>query len=157
MHPVVGGIVLAALLCAFMSSADTTLLTASTILSIDVIGQLKPSLSREKLLTISRVGIVVLGAASLLLALYMGDIVSTMLFAYTVYTGGLIIPILAGFYKDKLKVNPAGAMAAIIAGGGTALAAKIFSIKYLDLASILVSLAVLFAVSFIANRVKPKT
>jgi SSS family solute:Na+ symporter len=150
--PFVGGIVLAALLCAFMSSADTTLMTAGTILGMDIIGQLKPSLDRGKLLVISRWCIVGLGAASLLLAMYLGDIVNTILFAYTVYTGGLIMPILAGFYRDRLKVTPAGAMAAVIGGGGTALIAKLFSLKYLDLASLLISLALLFTVSFIDRR-----
>ncbi len=152
--PFVGGIVLAALLCAFMSSADTTLLTASTILSADIIGQLKPSLGKEGVLTISRWGIVVLGIASLGLALYLGNIVNAILFAYTVYTGGLIMPILAGFYKNLFKVTPAGALVAIISGGGTALASKLLDIKYLDVGSLFISLLLLFAVSFIENRLK---
>jgi SSS family solute:Na+ symporter len=154
--PFVGGIVLAALLCAFMSSADTTLLTASTILSVDVIGQVDPSISKEKSLVISRWGIVVLGATSLVLALYMGNIISTMLFAYTVYTGGLIIPILAGFYRDRLKVTGLGALVAIIGGGATALIAKLMAVKYLDLGSLLVSLVLLFAVSYVDNKCKDK-
>jgi SSS family solute:Na+ symporter len=127
--PFLGGIVLAALLCAFMSSADTTLMTAGTILSMDIIGRLNPSLEGKKLLAVSRFGIVIIGTASLLLSLFMGDLVNTILFAYTVYTGGLIIPILAGFYKDRLKVTPGGALAAIIGGGGTALTARLFSIS----------------------------
>ncbi len=152
--PFVGGIVLAALLCAFMSSADTTLLTASTIFSMDIAGQVRPSLSRKKTLTISRWAIVALGIASLLLALYLGDIVKTIIFALTVYTGGLIMPILAGFYKDRLKVTPLGALAAIVGGGGTALISKLLGIKYLDLGSLLISLLLLFAVSFVENRIR---
>ncbi|MBA7666767.1 Sodium/glucose cotransporter [subsurface metagenome] len=152
--PFLGGIVLAALLCAFMSSADTTLLTAGTILSMDIVGQVKPSLSREKMMVISRWGIVLLGAASLVLALYLGDIVNAILFAYTVYTGGLIMPILAGFYKDRLKVTPLGALVAIAGGGSTALVSKLLNIKYLDLGSLLISLLLLFMVSFIENRLK---
>ncbi len=152
--PFVGGIVLAALLCAFMSSADTTLLTASTILTVDIVGQLKPSLSQKKMLALSRWGIVVLGVASLILAWRLQDIVDAILFAYTVYTGGLIMPILAGFYKDRLKVTPLGALVAIIGGGAAALISKLFGIKYLDLASLLVSLLLLFIVSLIDSRAK---
>jgi SSS family solute:Na+ symporter len=147
-----GGIVLAALLCAFMSSADTTLLTASTILSVDIIGQIRPAFSREKMLKISRWGIVALGVAALVLALYLGNIVDAILFAYTVYTGGLIIPILAGFYKTRLRVTPSGALVAIIGGGLAALIAKVFDIKYLDLGALLISALLLFAVSLIENR-----
>ncbi|MFC2070109.1 sodium:solute symporter [Chloroflexota bacterium] len=154
--PFMGGIVLAALLCAFMSSADTTLLTASTIFSMDIIGKMNPSMSREKTLVISRWTIVILGAASLILALYLGNIISAILFAFTVYTGGLIVPILAGFYKDRLKVTPIGALAAIIGGGGTALVSKLMAIKYLDLGSLLISLMLLFAVSYIDNKCKNK-
>jgi len=154
--PVLGGIVLAALLCAFMSSADTTLLTASTILSVDIIGKIKPSFKRETLLVISRWGIVVMGVAALVLALYLNNIVDAILFAYTVYTGGLIIPVLAGFYKDRLKVTPPGALAAIIGGGGLALVSKLLDIKYLDVISLLVSALLLFTVSYVENRMNSR-
>ncbi|MFC1919004.1 sodium:solute symporter, partial [Chloroflexota bacterium] len=152
--PFLGGIVLAALLCAFMSSADTTLLTASTILTVDIVGKIKPSLSQGKMLALSRCGIVILGVVSLILALYMGDIVSTILFAYTVYTGGLIMPVLAGFYKNRLKVTPMGALVSIVGGGSLALVSKLFGIKYLDLGSLLFSLLLLFVVSLIDNKIR---
>jgi SSS family solute:Na+ symporter len=153
LSPVWGSIVLAALLCAFMSSADTCLMTASTILSVDIVGRFKPSLNQSQILSISRWGIVVLGVASLVLALYLANIVTAILFAFTVYTAGLILPVLAGFYKDKLKVTPAGALAAIIGGGGVALVSKLLAMKYLDLGSLLISGILLFLVSFIDSRV----
>jgi SSS family solute:Na+ symporter len=152
--PFVGGVVLAALLCAFMSSADTTLITAGTILSVDIIGKLKPSLSRDKLLAISRWGIVVMGIAGLLLALYLQDIVDSILFAYTVYTGGIIIPVLAGFYGKKLKLTPAGALAGITGGGAAALISKLMGIKYLDVFSLLISAVLLFTVSYLEMKIR---
>jgi SSS family solute:Na+ symporter len=152
--PVLGYIVLAALLGAVMSSADTCLLTASTILSVDVVGRFKPSLSQEKLLSLSKWGIVLLGICSLLLALVLKGVISSLLFAYTVYTAGVILPVLAGFYRDKLKVTSLGALAAIIGGGGLALVSKIWGIKYLDLGGLLASGMLLFLVSFIDNRVR---
>jgi len=154
--PVWGAIVLAALLCAFMSSADTCLMTASTILSVDILGRFKPSLNQRKILLFSRLGIVALGVASLVLALYLQDIVTAILFAFTVYTAGLILPVLAGFYRDKLKVTPAGALAAIIGGGGVALVSKLMAIKYLDLGGLLISGLLLFLVSFMDNRVRSR-
>ena len=48
--PFVGYVVLAALMGAVMSSADTCLMTASTILAVDIIGRFKPSLGQEKTL-----------------------------------------------------------------------------------------------------------
>ena len=152
--PFLGGIVLAALLCAFMSSADTTLITAGTILSVDIVGKLKPGLDKKRLLVISRWSIVVMGAAALLLALYLQNIVDAILFAYTVYTGGVIIPVLAGFYRDRLKVTPSGAIAAIIGGGTAALISKLFDIKYLDVISLGISSVLLFVISYLETRLK---
>ena len=150
--PFMGGIVLAALLCAVMSSADTVLLSASTILMVDIVGWFKPSLSQEKIVSLSRWGIVILGICSLILALVLKGVISALLFAYTVYTSGVILPVIAGFYKNKLRVTSSGAMAALIGGGSVGLVSKLLDIKYLDLGALFVSGLLLFAVSFIDNR-----
>jgi len=149
-----GGIVLAALLCAVMSSADTVLLTASTILTVDIVGRFKPALSQEKTLSLSRWGIVVLGLLSLILALVLKGVISSLLFAYTVYTAGLVLPVIAGFYRNRLKVTPLGALAAIIGGGSAGLVSRLLDIKYLDLGALLISILLLFAVSLIDNRIE---
>ena len=160
--PFLGSIVLAALLCAVMSSADTCLLSASTILTVDVIKRFKPSLSQREILSISRWGIVALGLGSLILALYLGNIIKSLLLAYTVYTSGLILPVIAGFYKSRLKVTPTGALVAILGGGATALGIKLFNIstllgiKWLELTGLLISVLLLFIVSFIDNKVKSR-
>ena len=150
--PFMGGIVLAALLCAVMSSADTTLLSASTILVVNIVGWFKPSLSERKILSLSRWGIVALGVCSLIVALMLKGVISALLFAYTVYTAGVILPVLAGFYRKRLRVTPLGAMAALIGGGSIGLISKLFDIKYLDLGALLISGLLLFVVSFIDNR-----
>ncbi len=152
--PFLGGIVLAALLCAVMSSADTCLLSASTILTVDILKPLRPSLSQEKILPLSRWGIVVLGLGSLALAVTLKGVISALLFAYTVYTCGLILPVIAGFYKSRLKVTPVGALVAIVGGGSAALISRLFDIKYLDLGALLISALLLFIVSLIGNRIK---
>jgi len=150
--PFMGGIVLAALLCAVMSSADTVLLSASTILMVDIVGWFKPSLSRGRIVSLSRWGIVILGIGSLILALVLKGVISALLFAYTVYTAGVILPVIAGFYKNRLRVTSLGAMAALIGGGSVGLISKLFDIKYLDLGALLVSGLLLFVVSFIDNQ-----
>jgi len=154
--PFLGAVVLAALLGAVMSSADTCLLTASTILTVDIVGRFKPSLSQRKILSLSRWGIVVLGLGSLLLALTLKGVINALLFAYTVYTCGLILPVIAGFYKNRLKVTPLGALVAIIGGGSVALISKLFDINYLDLGGLLIGGLLLFIVSFIDNRIRGK-
>ncbi len=120
------GLIIAALLSAMMSSADTCLLTTSTILSFDV---LRPLVRREMpegtLLLLSRVFIVLIGAVSLIIALTLKGVISSLLLGYTVYTSGLIFPILLGFYRDSLGLNKEGAIAAMVVGGGLALISKL--------------------------------
>jgi len=154
--PFLGGIVLAALLCAVMSSADTCLLSASTILTMDIFKRFRPSLSEEKALFLSRWGIVILGLVSLILALALKGVINALLFAYSVYTCGLILPVIAGFYKDRLKVTPRGALAAIIGGGSAAVVSKLLDIKYLDLGALLISGLLLLVVSLIDRRLKSR-
>ena len=151
------GIVLAALLAAVMSSAVTCLLSASTIVNVDIIYRFKPSLNQNRVLGSSRWGVVILGIAALLLALALKGIITTLMFAYTVYTAGVILPVAAGFYKERLKVTPNAALAAIIGGGATAVISKIYTINYLDLGALGVSLLLLIIVSIIENRLKNRT
>ena len=146
--PLVGGLVLAALISATMSSADGCLLSASRILTIDILSHLRPRLTEREKVLAARVTAVALGVASLLLALALQGVISALLFAYTLYTCGVAIPVLAGFWKDKLKLTDSGAMAAIIGGGASALAGQLFAIKYLDLGAFLISVVLLFAVSW---------
>lgn len=152
---VISGIVLAALLSAIMSSAVTCLLSASTILNVDIIARFNPGLSEKQLLTYSRVGMVILGLLAMFLALQMKGIIATIMWAYTIFTTGVIVPIAFGFYKDKLKVTANGALAAVIGGGLTGLASKIFSgVKYLDLIALAIGIILLLTVSYIEGRIK---
>jgi len=64
---------------------------------------------------------------------------------------GLIVPVIAGFYRNRLKVTSRGALAALIGGGSAALASRILDIKYLDLGSLAISASLLFIVSRIDN------
>ena len=101
--------------------------------------------------------LIVLGVGALVLALVLRGVINALLFAYTIYTAGLILPVIAGFYKDKLKVTPLGALVAIIGGGAVALVSKIFDIKYLDMAALLIGVVLLFIVSIFQNRVNAKS
>jgi len=152
--PLLSGIVLAALLCAVMSSADTTLLSASTILTVDIIGRFKPTENPENVLPRSRWAIILLGICALVIALMLDGIISALLFAYTVYASGVIVPVIFGFFRNRLKVTPAGAMAALIGGGTAGLLSKLLAIKYLDLGALLISGVLLFLVSYIHRRVR---
>ena len=160
--PVLVGLVLAALLSAVMSSAVTCLLSASTILTTDVIHKFKPAITEDKLLGISRWSIVILGLVALAVALLLKGIINSLIFAYTIYTAGLIPVVIVGFYRNKLKVTSLGALAAIVVGGTTALILKIYTsglknadtAALLNLLPLLVSIILLFGVSWADHYLK---
>jgi len=146
------GLVLAALVSAIMSSAVATLWSSSTILSINIIGSFNRQPNSPNSLLISRLSVLVIGLASLALALCLKGVITTIIFAYTIYTCGVIIPAVAGFYKDKLKITSHSALIAIIGGGLAGLISRIWSIRGLDVAAIGLSLFLLLGVSLVENR-----
>jgi SSS family solute:Na+ symporter len=84
-------------------------------------------------------------------------VISSLLFAYTIFTCGLVVPVIAGFYKEKLKVTPQGALAALIGGGVTGLMGKIPGLDIplkgdLGLIGFAVSAILLFGVSFLTRK-----
>lgn len=142
----VNGIVIAALLSAMMSSADTCLLTTSTILSMDIIKPIfKPGMSEKTILLLSRLLIMVIGLLSLLVALKLKGVISSLLLGYTVYTSGLVFPILLGFWGHKLSLNTGGAILAMVSGGGLALAGKLFGLRDFGLYGFFLSGLILIA------------
>lgn len=151
----VAGLVAAGLLAAIMSSADTVLLTTSVILSHDICGRIAPQWTERKSLIASRIALIVIGVIAFILAWQLKGIISSLLLAYTIFTSGIVIPVIAGFYKDKLKVNSAGVIAAIIGGGGTALALNRLHVGQLDPKSLIgfgVCAVLLFGVSWITRK-----
>jgi SSS family solute:Na+ symporter len=157
LSPGLSGLILAALIAALMSSADTCLLSQSVILTQDIFRRFCPSLDEKKTVLLTRLSILVLGLVALGLALALKGVISSLLFAYTIFTCGLVIPVIAGFYKEKLKVTPQGALAALIGGGVIGLMGKIPCLcipfkEDLGLIGFAVSAVLLFGVSFIVNK-----
>lgn len=154
LSPWLGGLVLAALVAAFMSSADTCLLSQSVILTQDIIKRFHPSLGEKKTILLTRLNIIILGLLALGLAMILKGVISSLLFAYTIFTCGLVVPVIAGFYKEKLKVTPRGALAALIGGGVIGLMGKIPALDIplkgdLGLIGFAVSAILLFGVSYL--------
>ncbi len=121
------GLFIAALLSAVMSSADTTLLTSSMILSELING----SLNNAKALLVTRILIVIIGVLSIVIALYLTSIIQSLLFALTFFSGAFVVPTLAGLLK--LSINKKRVVAAIIIGGLVALSGKIVQDFYHNL------------------------
>jgi SSS family solute:Na+ symporter len=118
------GLIVAGFLGAVMSSADTCLISASTILTLNVIGPLS-KMKKERHLGVTRGAVLTLGALAWFMASQQQGIISSLLLGYTIFVGGVVFPTLAGFFRDQLKITPSGALWAVLIGGGTAVLGKV--------------------------------
>ena len=113
----VGAIVLAALLAAIMSSADS-LLTAGTSQIIkdfwrEIIHPGK-QFDEKRMLRLSRISTVVIGVLALFIALSIPIIIDALIFSYTMYTAGVFIPVIGGIlWKGATKT---GALSGLVVG-----------------------------------------
>jgi SSS family solute:Na+ symporter len=133
LSPFISGIILASFLSVMISSADSCLLSAGTILSVDIF--------KKNDINISRIGILFVGFGAFFLAMFLGDILKTLQLAYTVFTAGLTLPILFGFYRNKTRVTSRGAFWSLIIGG----AASIFWLYFSNYGDYAVLIGLLFS------------
>jgi SSS family solute:Na+ symporter len=127
--PLLAALAMLALLSAFLSSADTTLLTLSTVLAVDLAGLDLSRLGTRSSLRVLRGCTALAGAGAVLVGLYSGGIIPSLLLSYAVFSGGLFVPVLAGLVGRPLRA-PA-AVTAALAGGSLALAGKLLARDWL--------------------------
>jgi SSS family solute:Na+ symporter len=120
LSPIERGIVGSALLAAFMSSAATPLMTATTTMALDLYRRARSSSEVPELMRTSRASVMTIGLAALALALTSSGIIAMLFSVYTIFTSGMLVPVVAGFYKEKLGLTPMGALMALVGGGMTA-------------------------------------
>lgn len=148
LSPLERGIVGSALLAAFMSSAATPLMTATTTMALDLYRKARPSSGVPELMRTSRMGAVAIGLAALALALTGSGIIAMLFSVYTVFTSGMLVPVVAGFYKEKLGLTSLGALTALVGGGLTGILLG----KSYPLLGLAVSAVLLISVSLIDRR-----
>ncbi len=159
----IGAIVVAAIIGAIMSTADSLLVAGTSHLTHDIFGKLmRPDLAGDtrRMLLISRIGTVVIGLLALFLALYIQRIIDLLLLSYTMYAAGVFVPVVLGLYWPR--GTAAGAVAGIAGGSLAGLAAARGWIAVAELPLIagmpsivlgaLVSLVLYVAVSLVARQ-----
>ncbi|MAT57949.1 MAG: hypothetical protein CMF23_08245 [Ignavibacteriae bacterium] len=102
-NPIVSGLIIAALMSAVMSSADSILNSTTAIFTKDFLEQyFVNKLPEKKKLRIARISSVVIGALGVTLALILPDIIDLLLLTYSLWAPGILLPIIVGvFSKDK--------------------------------------------------------
>ena len=132
------GLFIAALLSAVMSSADTTLLTSSIILSELISG----NLNRKNALKLTRIFIIITGTFSILITMYITSIVQALLYALTIFSGAFFIPVIGGVLRLRIIKNRV--IVAIILGGIIALTGKTVHDFYNELAGNIIIIVTYF-------------
>jgi len=113
------GILIAALISAVLSTAATTLLTASMILS----ELFHKDLNSNKSFKQTKLFLIIVGILSMLISLKVTSIVSSLLLALSFYSGAFIIPMVAALFG--LPYNKRFCIAAMLSGGILALTGKL--------------------------------
>jgi SSS family solute:Na+ symporter len=124
--PLVGAIGLAAVFSAEISASDAILFMLTTSLSQDFYKRvINRSASDDQVLRLARWTAVAGGGGGTLLAIALGSVVNALTIFYTLVGVSLFVPILAGLYVRR--TSAAGALAAMIAGAGAALAVHVIT------------------------------
>ncbi|MFC2170524.1 sodium:solute symporter [Calditrichota bacterium] len=102
-NPVVAGLIIAALLSAVMSSADSALNSATAIFVKDLF---EHQLGWEKkgdkyLLRLARICTAVLGISAMSVAILWSDIIGILLFTYHIWAPAIILPVVVGVFTKK--------------------------------------------------------
>lgn len=112
----VAAVLLVGLIAALMSSADSILLGQAVILADDVLARIRPVDDRRAVL-LARVCAAVLGLLSLFLALSFKGVIASLMFAYSVFAGGIVGPVLLGLLGGRLRPRGSAALAGMCVGG----------------------------------------
>ena len=105
MHPILLTLFLSALISAIMSSADSSLLAASSLFTNNVIRSVSPRISDEKMLHITRIVTVSLLIIATYLALSVQSIYSLMKNCWASQLVIVFWPVIAGLYFKKAGKN----------------------------------------------------
>jgi len=138
----VAALALLALLAALMSSADSVLLTAGTVLGRDLLGKSGPVAGRLAIAAIGIVGIALAG--------FFATLLDAFRFAYTLFSAALTLPILLGFWRHRLRISTLGAGAAMAGGAITVVVSTLMGLPaaWVPGVGLGTCCALLFAVSF---------
>ncbi|EPY9864850.1 sodium/proline symporter PutP [Vibrio cholerae] len=131
-HPVVAGILLAAILAAIMSTADSQLLVSSSALAEDFYKQVfKTDASSEEIVRVGRAAVVIISLIALFLAMTPdSSVLGLVSYAWAGFGAAFGPALVLSLYWSRMNRN--GALAGIIVGGVTIVVWKQLSGGWFD-------------------------
>lgn len=154
-HPVIAGILLAAILAAVMSTADSQLLVSSSALAEDFYKALfNQNASQEQLIRVGRIAVVVIALIATALAMDKDSKVLTLVSYAWAGFGAAFGPalILSLYWKRMTKM---GALAGILTGGITVVVWKQLSGGWFDVYEIIPGVLFAFIAIIVASLLSP--
>lgn len=112
-HPVFVGVFIGAIMASIMSTADSLLIMATSVLVNDVYSYYRPAATQKHLVLVSRMLILILGLVAILISLNRGSVLWSSWFGWTAL-GIVGMPLVIGLYWDKATKQ--GAIAGITSG-----------------------------------------
>ena len=114
LHPVLMAVFVGALLAAIMSSADSALLSAASVISANIMPFFSPGADESKRLIWARVSIPVTGVIAAVTALKVQAIYNLILDANAILLAGVVVPFVLGIWWKSS--NRTGALSAMAVG-----------------------------------------
>jgi len=116
----VSAVLFAGLVAALMSSADSILLGQGVVFADDVLGRIW-KVDDARAVMLARVSVIGIGLVSLFLALSLRGVIASLMFAYSVFTSGIVGPVLLGLFGGRFRPSGSAALVGICVGGALGL------------------------------------
>ncbi len=159
MPPLLVGLLFAALISATMSSADSDMLAAGTIISNDIYKvYIKKEATDKELLWVNRTVMIITGVISMIIALAnTSSIITILMFSFSLRAGGAFIPYLFGHFSGKYQ--SAASMTSLVLGSlCVVLFEQVDGLSFFGMSAVvpgvLVSIVVFFGITYFAPKKK---
>lgn len=151
---IIAGLVLSSVVAATMSSASGNMLAASTLFTKDIYHKyMKPDANDDQIMKMSKRVIIFIGAVSLVIALTNSEIISLLVFAFTLRSAGPFAAFVFGLIYKKATVN--AGIYSLLFGSVAAFIWQYLGEPYEIMAIVLgsiVSTVVFFAIAIVENK-----
>ena len=115
LSPVIGCVLLAAIVAVIVSTADSFLLVPSTNIMRDIYQRfINPNVSQKKMVLYSRIVVIVLGIVAFVQVRFFTTVLEMALYAYTMYGVGVTPAVLAAFFWKR--ATPLAGVCSIASG-----------------------------------------
>jgi len=155
----IGGIVLAGLLGAVLSTAGSMIIVTSNNITNDIIKRIKPDLANKTLVKIARINVVVVGIIAAVFALYANNIIQLMQDLSSPYISALFPVLIAALYSKSATSK--AALATIIVGAGSAIiwwaVGQPFGIHHIIPSLVLASITMIITTIFTKGKISQTT